>query len=165
MFPAARRIAGLVLAFSPALGATEWRYSVNEEQLPVAACGNAEAALMRVYRAPDAQVYVQLDLPPGLAPLGTGACPTVEVDGGSTAATRIRATGCAFEARAVAVPGGRIEDGVLVSPLLAALRRGSRVAWRYRYAYGGYGETAFGLEGSKQRLDEVLGDGVRVVER
>lgn len=155
------------LSLLPQTGLADWRVlqapgADGTAGRKAAVSENETRHRLEVFVDGQGEVYGSFLLPPGLDRFPEDACPTFQVDRRRPINLATRPDGCRILARRVRFALGTVKDARVASPILVQLMYGNVAFIRYRLEHVGYGEAAFGLQGSKQALLEAIGPGVTV---
>lgn len=157
---------GALLVLAPAPLLAQW--SVDEEPgedgdtAGIVAHGrNGDGDTLKIRLTDEGTVEAVFALRPGLSPLADG-CPSYRVDSERPRPLVSNGDMCQPEGRSVTFVLGHVRDDEVDSEPLLEMMNGSRMRFIYHVRAAGYDEAAFSLSGSKQAINEVLGDEVTV---
>ena len=118
---------------------------------------------LHIFRDGRDQVFGEFELREGLLSLSSDGCPTYKVDGGKPIATSSEKARCETDGRRSRFRFGQIAGQQVRSAKLLEIMNGSRMELIYRLKGLGYDSAKFSLSGSKQAINEVLGNKITVV--
>ena len=155
----------LVLGLGSGPASAQWHVEAVPSEggaTNVAAVEDESGHQLRVFVDASSVVRGEFSLGAGFSRLEAETCPTIHIDDHPPIAPGMTGVCVMEETRARFAFGEIGDDAVRANPLVWMMH-GSRLVFFYRLERLGYRRVEFSLRGSRQALDEALGD-IRVLE-
>ena len=135
----------------------------NNSNLKIAQIINEAGYALEIYKDEKNVVRARFKLNEILDKFADKSCPTYQVDQKELVNRSINDAKCISGTTWAEFVLGYIVNNEIKSTSLQNIMNGNSILYRFILAYGGYGETAFSLAGSKKVIMSVLGGGISVI--